>query len=288
MISPYTKHLVPTNLNQAYTINSRSDLETWAERIRVENGDPVRFACIPVPNGEYAQYKFLRTEEAEFSSRVDSIDPGGVLTSSVIEGIIGNDRFYALRGLELTGEPMYSTVKTNSDELRDAGFEIPEVLICKELGIKQATLYCSQLMGNLDMQGVIITTNDHHLRYSLRTSETNVAPDIFFKFNREESADVVVEEPAPVQAGLVDVPKYTFDFAGRFPKVDKEHALRLIRQNGHSVRDINFTLVDYLIVSQDLLNVDESAFTVKLKKATSLGITKITIQFLKDFLSSPH
>lgn len=286
MISPDIKHLIPANLNRAYTISSRTELDTWAERIRVENGNPVRFACIPVPNGEYAQYKFLRTEEAEFSSRVDSIDPGGVLTSSIIEGIIGDDRFYALRALELTGEPMYSEVKTNTDELRDAGFEVPEILICNDLGIKQATLYCSQMMENPGLQGVIITTNDQYLRYELRTSDTNVAPDIFFKFKREEVTDVMVEEVVPAQAGLVEGPKYTFDFAGRFPKADKALALHLIRKNGHSVRDINFTEVDYLIVSQDLLNVDESAFTVKLKKATSLGTNKITIQFLQEFLTS--
>ena len=266
---------------KAFIVRSVPELKTWLTRMRIEYEAPVEYVSVIMPDGVYVQYKFMHGREVGFipMSDVERVDPGGKLYNAVVEGVITNDRFYAVRVCELNGELMHDRVTTNFSVLRNAGFETPETVVSVERSDSEIILLCdhvSSYQHEYKVLGLLVTPNDQRFRQVLALSKNNPEPEIMY-INK-------VEEPPKPESPPV---RLKFDFAGRFPPGEKEEALKLIDCKGHWVIPPGSTQIpDYVIVATENLMLAEDNRTAKIKNAHDNNIPMGTLSFLKDLLTT--
>lgn len=273
MINKYSKYQATPTLVGVEHVSNVTQLTQWAERVRVEIGEPVNFTCIAIPNGAYAQYHFIRGENFGVYTDSDTpeVNPGGSIKNGFVEGIITYDRFIAIRILGLDGEIAHDKTTTNFFKLEEGGFEVPDYLPCHSKGINHPILLCNHTRDNKSISGVLVTlTNQTAIRY-LKSNPNLPAPEVFFKF--EDAAGVTKKETT-----------LKFDFAGKLSKDAKSEALSLIASNGHRIVDSNSEKVDYIVASDSVRSSAES-MTSKMVKAIENGTRIISKEDLPEVIN---
>lgn len=279
--------LVTPTLLKLELFEDLPSLDGWLQRIRMESDTPVEFTCTITPKGDYAQYKFIRGQEAGFAAQpgIARVEPGGKGGNAVVEGVISNNRFYAIRMLELSGELVYGTVSENFFNLEVLGFDVPEYRVCYEKGSNPVLLFCNHVNGyknSYPVQGVLITTSDQRFRDTRAYAKCAPSPDVIYVHDALHIR--TIEELEEVKSAPVATkPILKFDFVGKFPKGIKDYVHDCILSHGHFTGNILTEDVNYVVCAESMLDTPEAS-TAKILSAREKGVTLVSAQFVLDLL----